>query len=334
METNAETTQSNQAKKHRSPSYPSIDLETAVQRVAMLYDGIKKNPTHVETAMVTMDYKPKSSTGMRAVAAMISYGLLEEEGAGPQRTVRLTKSALDLQHLAQDDPDRMEILKDMALRPKIFKEIVDYYPGQLPNDATIEKYLKVSKDFNPEAVRPLIRDFRLTYQFANLEKSGTLSEENGDGAAGQAALDFPEDEGKRNETDQQRQPPPANPPKQREVRNVKMNNQEDMRTLTIPLPGERIAFLEVPAHSSADDFRFMLKYLELMKDAWVGHPDLRASARTAPKIRFGAATWKGPETDQPVTVVGYWGELDGRYYVEIEGSNTGVPFDEITYDEA
>lgn len=331
MEPNVEAVQ---GKRHRSPAYPSIDLKTAVERVAMLYDGIKKNPTHVETAISTMGYKTGSSTGVRALAAMISYGLLEEDGAGAQRTVRLTKQGLDLHLLSQDDPDRLVILRDMALRPKIFEDIVNLYPEKLPNDATIEKYLKVTRGFNPDVVKPLIRDFRATYEFANLGNSGTLSEEEIDSEVGQETLDFPEDEGKRNETGQQRQPPPANPPKQREVRNVKMNNQEDMRTLTIPLPGERIAFLEVPAHSSADDFRFMLKYLELMKDAWVGHPDLRASARTAPKIRFGAATWNGPETDQPVTVVGYWGELDGRYYVEIEGSNTGVPFDEITYDEA
>lgn len=327
-------TEAPQAKRHRSPSYPSIDLETAVEKVAMLYGDIRKNPAHIEAAVESMDYTPGSSATLRAIAAMINYGLVEEEGAGSQRTLRLTKPALDLQHLTKDDPDRLSILQQMALRPKIFEEIFNYYPGQLPNDTTIEKYLKITRGFNPDAVRLLIRNFRSTYQYANLTSLGmlSLSEEEDEEETRQATLDFQEYQQKPSGIGQQRQPPSADVLKQTEGRNVKMNNQEEMRTLTIPLPGERMAFLEVPSHSSAADFRFMQKYLELMQDAWIGHPDLRESARKAPKIRFGPATWHSQETDSLVTVVGYWGELDGRHYVEIEGSNTGVPFDEIEYD--
>ena len=330
-------TEATLAKKHRSPSYPSIDLGEAVEKVALLYgqrqgEGIKKNPTHTETAMSTMGYLPKSSKGMRALAAMISYGLLAEDGAGFQRTVRLTPSALQLQHLDNEDPDRVAILQEMAIRPKIFKEIIETYPGQLPNDATIEKYLKVTKDFNPDAVRPLIRTFRLTYQYANLGYPGILSMDEDDEETGQETFEFLSDTDKASGVGPQGQALPQKSPKHEEGRNLKMNNQEEMRTLTIPLPGERMAFLEVPHHSSAADFRFMQKYLELMQDAWIGHPDLRDSARKAPKIRFGPATWHGQETDSIVTVVGYWGELNGQHYVEIEGSNTGVPFDEIEYD--
>ncbi len=323
--------------KHRSPSYPSIDLGTAVQNAAVLYgkpgEGIKKNATHTDIAMSTMGYLPKSSKGMRALAAMISYGLLAEEGAGVQRTVRLTPAALKLQYYTPEDTERIPILQEMAVRPKIFKEIIDHYTGQLPNDATIEKYLMVTKEFNPEAVRPLVKAFRLTYQFANLGGSGILSMDEDDEETGQETLEFPYEADASTGAEQQRQPQPLKSPAYKETRDVKMNNQEDMRTLTFPLPRGRIAFLEVPAHSSTDDFNFMLKSLELVKDAWGGQPDLRDSARTAPKIRFGQAMWHGQETDSQVTVVGYWGELDGRHYVEIEGSKTGVPFDEIEYDD-
>jgi len=50
-----------------------------------------------------------------------------------------------------------------------------------------------------------------------------------------------------------------------------------------------------------------------------------------PEVRLGKAVWKNQDTDQPVTVVGRYGEADGRQYVKIEGSDTGVPLDEIEY---
>lgn len=322
-----------QRKKQRSPSYPSIDLGTAVRDVAKLYgkpgEGIKRNATPTDVAMSTMGYMPKSSKGMRALAAMISYGLLAEEGAGLQRTVRLTEAALDLQFLADDDPERIAILKEMAMRPKIFKEIIEAYPGELPNDLTIERYLVRTKGFNPEAVRTLIRAFRATYQYVNLGNPGILSEDEGGEESGQESLDFPDDGGTPSGAGQQRQSPPSKPPKYEEGRDVRMNNQEGMRTLSILLPEQRIAFLDIPTPASASDIRFMVKYLALMEETLVFPPP----ARTAPRIRFGEAMWHGPDTDQPVKVIGYWGERDGQHYVEIEGSNTGVPFDEIEYDE-
>jgi len=50
--------------------------------------------------------------------------------------------------------------------------------------------------------------------------------------------------------------------------------------------------------------------------------------------RFGKALWRRQDGDEPVTVVGYLGRHEGREYVGIAESTTGVPLDEIVYDEA
>jgi len=53
---------------------------------------------------------------------------------------------------------------------------------------------------------------------------------------------------------------------------------------------------------------------------------------TAPKIKTGNATWRNKDIDQPVRITGYLGKgPDGRDYVSIDGSATGVPLDEIQY---
>ncbi len=53
------------------------------------------------------------------------------------------------------------------------------------------------------------------------------------------------------------------------------------------------------------------------------------------KVKLGPATWHNKEVNQPIIVTGVkgWG-VDGKLYVSIEGSSTGVPFDEIIYKSA
>ena len=47
-------------------------------------------------------------------------------------------------------------------------------------------------------------------------------------------------------------------------------------------------------------------------------------------IELGRYVWKTKSYDQEVVVVDILGEGDdGRLYVQIEGSNTGIPFDEL-----
>ena len=60
--------------------------------------------------------------------------------------------------------------------------------------------------------------------------------------------------------------------------------------------------------------------------------DLRAGEEDRHlNVRAGDATWENQDSSTPVEVTGYLGERDGRHYVSIAGSETGVPLDEIRY---
>lgn len=55
---------------------------------------------------------------------------------------------------------------------------------------------------------------------------------------------------------------------------------------------------------------------------------------TAPERQLGQATWKNAENDQPVVVKEYIGkDSSGREFVKIEGSETALPLDEITFPQ-
>jgi hypothetical protein len=48
-------------------------------------------------------------------------------------------------------------------------------------------------------------------------------------------------------------------------------------------------------------------------------------------VKLGKATWKNKDYDTPIEVIGDYGTINGKKYVKIKGSDTGVPLDEIRY---
>lgn len=48
-------------------------------------------------------------------------------------------------------------------------------------------------------------------------------------------------------------------------------------------------------------------------------------------VKTGSATWTNNNVAKKVTVTGYLGEVDGRQFVKIKGSKTGIPLDELSF---
>ena len=86
-----------------------------------------------------------------------------------------------------------------------------------------------------------------------------------------------------------------------------------------------MAVLEVPSDIDEEDFVFLTRYLELMKDAFVSKPKQK-------NITLGPALWSVLDTDIPVIVARYAENKDGKDYVLIQGSSAEIPLDEIRYE--
>src|SRR6266699_4539080 len=80
----------------RSPNYPGIGLRAAVSRANTLYGRDRRNWTHVDTALSHWDFKPRSGAGLVVIGALKAFGLLEDQGSGSSRQVRLTEFAVRL----------------------------------------------------------------------------------------------------------------------------------------------------------------------------------------------------------------------------------------------
>lgn len=153
----------------RSPSYPSIDLEQAVERARKLLERENRHLVPVDTALEAWGYSQASGAGMVVLAALKKFGLLEDQGSGSDRRVRLTDMAYEILIDERDEsPERCELLRQAALRPRIHAELWDRYGSKLPSDSTLRYELR-KMDFTDDATRKLTAEWRRTFEFAGLD---------------------------------------------------------------------------------------------------------------------------------------------------------------------
>lgn len=171
-------------KKHRSPSYPSLDLKEAIAKIAIVYQEEMRHPVPVFVVAEHGGYSDfKSSSALRLIAAYKQFGLVVEEGSGDDRKVRVSDLALDILLDGDDEAKRSAAIKKAALLPPIYRKIWQNFNGNIPSDGTLRSYLIRELDFNDGVVDGLIRKFRSTVSFAELASSDIISssvDESGD----------------------------------------------------------------------------------------------------------------------------------------------------------
>ena len=97
--------------KHRSPNYPAISLEKAVARAKSLYDQAKAHAVPVAAVHELWGFKALSGAGNQNVAALKAYGLIEVEGEGDKRLVRISDTG---RRILLGANDRDNLLKQAA----------------------------------------------------------------------------------------------------------------------------------------------------------------------------------------------------------------------------
>jgi hypothetical protein len=157
-------------KQSRSPAYPAVPLSTAIESARKLWDAQRKQEAHFDSVLKALGYSARSGSSLRAIAALGHYGLIDVGGDRDNRKIRLSEQALDILHLAETDERRRKALKSAALAPKIYSALWERYGPNLPDDALIRPFLIRDKGYNDAVVDNLITNYRLTLEFAKLDK--------------------------------------------------------------------------------------------------------------------------------------------------------------------
>jgi hypothetical protein len=162
--------------KQRSPAYPFIGLKTAIERAKEFYKHDTRNAASVPVAVKHWGYKEKSSGGIQTIAALISFGLLQDSGSGEDRKVQLSDIGL---RIVMDErtqsSERDKLIKQAALTPKIHAILWNRFKTDLPSDENLRYELRITYKFNDNAVGDFIQEYRDTISFAKLSGSDSIS---------------------------------------------------------------------------------------------------------------------------------------------------------------
>ena len=179
------------------------------------------------------------------------------------------------------------------------------------------------KGFNQKATDGVIRVYRETLDLVTQESQGY----NADAATETAQVHTQEVQsmyppGKVTPELDRRLNQPANMP---------MEVPTDQLEFPFYLSKEQKAILYVPAAMSQREYELLKKQIEnslvvMEATAVMANEELKPQ-QSYPR----SAIWRNQDHDQPVKVIADAGEQDGRRYKKIEGSDTAIPEDELTY---
>lgn len=163
--------------KSRSPEYPAISLDDAIEKVRLIWTNDYQNKVPKRVIAEHMGYKGLNGGSLPIISALTKYGLLV--GRGNETHV----SDLAVKILAHDPgtPDRAAALKEAAEAPDLFSELDAKFQGGKASDAAIRSYLIVKK-FIPSAADAAIRAYRDTKRLVESESAGHSMTPRGQGA--------------------------------------------------------------------------------------------------------------------------------------------------------
>lgn len=179
-------TQSNEKQQKRgegrSPAYPFIPVQKALERVQELYAQESSHPAPLKSAMAAWNYSPKSSGGRQTLATMRYYGLVEVTGEGDARMIKVSelgrKIILDKR---EDDSEKRALIRQVALMPSAHKALFQQYPDGLPSDGTVHHFLVFKRQYNDAAASELLAEFKQTASYVGLYEPRNSVDNEGDG---------------------------------------------------------------------------------------------------------------------------------------------------------
>ena len=153
----------------RSPAYPVMPVDKAIEQARALYKQERDILAPLPSALAAWGYGPKSSGGRQTLATLKYYGLIDVTGEGDDRRIKVSDTArriiLDER---EDDTERRQLIRTVALLPSAHKLMFKDYGSSLPSDGTVQYDLIHKHGFNPEAAKELLTEFKETARFISL----------------------------------------------------------------------------------------------------------------------------------------------------------------------
>jgi hypothetical protein len=215
------------SKKERSPSFPFIGLTKALERARAVYANARRHEVRMMDLAAAWDLGVKSSGTLQTVAALLAYGLLEDQGTGETRKFKIT----DLAFKALEDQrpgQREAALVEAAMKPRLIAEYIEKWKDGRPADGICISELRIDRSFTDDGAKLFLKVFDDTSGFTKGTESdkvpdttkptdGQKAVENGDNAADKKVA-------ARND------PIPPKPAVKQTERRILMENERELTT--------------------------------------------------------------------------------------------------------
>jgi len=163
------------AKRDRSPLFPYVGLEQALDYAQQLYSKARRAEVRLSDAAVIWGFSPTSSSVLRVAAALTTFGLAIDKGAGDDR--RIVVSDLTIRILEDERVGARENgMRDAAAKAAIIKRLYEDWGDERPADSVALSSLKFDYGFVDAAAKRFLRVYDNTVPFLkplNSEKEFT-----------------------------------------------------------------------------------------------------------------------------------------------------------------
>lgn len=156
----------NSGQRDRSPAYPIIPLETALERLAQFEAHFKRSAARPEKMGDAWNMKAKAHAD-RIAAALRYFGLLEYQPSPQGRQVTVSDEGRKYLR-AQQEQTKREVIKAAALRPKQIAKFWEEWGQDRPADAACLDDLVLKNGFSEAGARDFLKVYDATISFAKL----------------------------------------------------------------------------------------------------------------------------------------------------------------------
>jgi hypothetical protein len=157
------------AKRDRSPSFPSIALKDAVDRLVAFEKYFGRHTAPVDKAGAAWNLKTADQT----IAALRYFGLLAYVGRPGDRQVAISEDGRNYLRAHQASV-KQEILKRAALRPKEIRRFWEIWGVDRPPDLICADELVLKNSFSERGAAIFLKVYDATIAFAGLVDSDKI----------------------------------------------------------------------------------------------------------------------------------------------------------------
>ncbi|MDE2465426.1 MAG: hypothetical protein KGO02_17195 [Alphaproteobacteria bacterium] len=150
----------------RSPNYPAFGLNEALSRIRTIHEAEQHLSAPKEVIAKHLGYNGLNGGSLKAISALLKYGLLDEAQGNK---LKVSPLAISILYPGKGD-DRASAIREAAFKPGIFQEIFNEWEGERPSDENLRAYL-IRRQFATDAVDRVIEAYRETMDLVAQEGS-------------------------------------------------------------------------------------------------------------------------------------------------------------------